>query len=69
VEAVMKYSSIVLAAVLVLVSGCADHAGSDSPSASPTFAGKAQCERNRGVWRANLGLCETSKGFEKVNPR
>jgi len=65
----MKYSRIVLAAVLVLLSGCACRAGSDSPSASPTFAGQAQCERNRGVWRANLGLCETSKGFEKVDRR
>jgi len=69
VEAVMKYSSIVLAAVLVLFSGCADRAVSDSPSASPTFAGKAECERSRGVWRASLGLCETSKGFEKVDRR
>ena len=64
----MKYSSIVLAAVLVLFSGCADRAVSDS-SASPTFAGKAECERSRGVWRASLGLCETSKGFEKVDRR
>ena len=65
----MKHSSIVLAAVLTLVSGCADRTASDSPSAAPTFAGKAECERNRGVWRANLGLCETSKGFEKVDRR
>ncbi len=65
----MKYSSIVLAAVLVLLSGCADRTASDSPSVSPTFAGKAECERKRGVWRANLGLCETSTGFEKVDRR
>ena len=65
----MKHRSIVLVAVLVLLTGCADRAASDSPSASPTFAGKAECERNRGAWRAHLGLCETSKGFEKVDRR
>ena len=68
----MKYSNIVLPAVLVLLLGCADSSASDSPSspsAYPTVAGKAQCERTRGVWRAHLGLCETSKGFEQVNPR
>jgi len=48
----MKYRSIILAAILVLFSGCADRSASDFASASsPAFAGNAECERNLSVWR------------------
>ena len=55
-------SSIVLAVSLALLSACASRTPSSSPSASPAFTDAAECERNGGVWRPDLGFCELSWG-------
>jgi hypothetical protein len=41
---------------VVLFAGCSTSA---SPATSPAFTLQAECERNHGVWRADLGgVCE-----------
>jgi len=60
----MKNSSVVLSIFLILLAGCAERTASSYrsasfyPSASPAFT---DCERNRGVWHANLGTCEVAR--------
>jgi len=53
-EAAVKNSTIVLAMLLALISGCAARTESFSFSASA----QAYCERDRGTWHAHLGVCE-----------
>src|SRR5262249_23011262 len=60
----MKNSSIILATILVLFSGCADRAASDFASASPAFAGKAECEAT-----SASGDARTSCPFRNVTGR
>jgi len=48
--------------LLTLLGGCAGRTGSAPFSASPAFTQQDDCERNGGMWHANLGICETSKG-------
>jgi hypothetical protein len=50
------------AMLLTLLGGCAGRTGSAPFSASPAFTQQDDCERNGGMWHANLGICETSKG-------
>jgi hypothetical protein len=54
----MRKSRIVLALCLVVLSGCAGRTASSSFSDSPFLTAQAHCERNRGTWHANLGICE-----------
>jgi len=41
----------------LLLAGCAAAADS-SPSASPAFTPRAECERNGGWWRDSMSFCE-----------
>jgi hypothetical protein len=49
-------AAVVSAAIGVLVAACAIVA---APSSSPAHA---ECERQGGVWRAALGMCERPGG-------
>jgi hypothetical protein len=56
-------ASVVLIALVALLSGCASGPSSSYPSASPAFTPQAStpqmyCERGNGVWNARLGICE-----------
>jgi len=57
-EAGMKKRRIVVAMVLMLLSGCAGHSGSSVLGESAFLTAQAHCERDRGTWHANLGVCE-----------
>jgi len=57
-EAAMKNGTIVFAMFLALLCGCAGRTELSSFSASAALAGQRDCERNRGLWHANLGICE-----------
>ena len=57
-EAGMKKRRIVVAMVLVLLSGCAGRTGSSALGESAFLTAQAHCEKDRGTWHANLGVCE-----------
>ena len=57
-EAAMKKRRIVVAMVLVLLSGCAGRTGSSALGESAFLTAQAHCEKDRGTWHANLGVCE-----------
>lgn len=57
-EAGMKKRRIVVAMVLVLLSGCARYSGSSALGESAFLTAQAHCEKDRGTWHANLGVCE-----------
>jgi len=57
-EAAMKKRRIVAAMVLVLLSGCAGRTGSSALGESAFLTAQAHCEKDRGTWHANLGVCE-----------
>jgi len=51
----MRNPTIALALCLVVLSGCA---GRTASSESPFLTAQAHCEKDRGTWHANLGICE-----------
>jgi hypothetical protein len=57
-EAAMMKLRIVLALCLVVLSGCAGFTASSSLGDSSLVTAQAYCERDRGTWHANLGICE-----------
>jgi len=51
-------TGIVLAAIVISLSGCAGHTASSSPGALPDFGAKERCERDGLFWHVHLGICE-----------
>jgi len=54
----MRKTSIAIALCLIVLSGCASRTASSSLGESPFLTAQAYCERDRGTWHANLGVCE-----------
>jgi len=57
----MRFRTAVVLGAVFALAGCASLTVSPDPSAWAGWTQQARCERDDGIWHANLGICEVPR--------
>jgi outer membrane biogenesis lipoprotein LolB len=57
----MRLRTVVVLVAVFVLAGCASLTASSGSRASVDWTPQARCERDGGIWHANLGICEVPR--------